>query len=184
MALIYYTTADGQRYTAGDGAYLVVGYDENLTLITDRTQQDVDRWRELHDKGWALMNDAERTEWLGFMKGRYNHEDLNRVENAVLRVSERLNELGYLHTPLVVKANWTAQDTPYVEDLERYLGNITVIRNSVPLPPGIPAAPTIGETLNYVKANNIEIILLEVDALAKKIPDAWNRSGEIFSGEV
>ena len=37
MALIYYTTADGQRYTAGDGAYLVVGYDENLTLITDRT---------------------------------------------------------------------------------------------------------------------------------------------------
>ncbi len=43
-----------------------------LTLITDRTGQDVSRWRELHDKGWLGMTEAEQSEWMGEMKGRYS----------------------------------------------------------------------------------------------------------------
>ena len=155
-----------------------------LDLITDRTQQDVDRWRELHDKGFAQMSDAERSEWLGYMKGRYNHEDMNRVERAVELLSERLTKIGYLPTPLVVKTDWTAEDTPYRGDIERYFNNIAALRGSMPFPEATPIAPTIGKRLNYIMANEIERILLDVDSFSKKTPDAWYRSGEIFSGEV
>ena len=34
-------------------------------LITDRTEKDVHRWRELRDKGWAAMTAEEQAEWMG-----------------------------------------------------------------------------------------------------------------------
>ena len=46
------------------------------TLVTDRTQADVERVRELAAKGFAAMTAAERAEWLAGMKGAYNAADL------------------------------------------------------------------------------------------------------------
>ena len=155
-----------------------------LNLITDRTQHDVDRWRELNDKGFTRMSEAERDEWFGYMKGRYSHEDLNRVERAVELLSERLREYGYLPTPLVVKTNWTAEDALYREDMERYLNNIAILRGAMPFPKDTPYAPTIDDKFDFVTANTIERILLDVNLFSEKTPDAWYRAGEIFSGEV
>ena len=47
------------------------------TLITNRTQSDVTRWRTLHDKGWGGMTAGEKTEWFAGVKGAYNAADLN-----------------------------------------------------------------------------------------------------------
>lgn len=49
------------------------------TLITDRTQADVTRWKTLHDKGWFRMSPEEKVEWSSGLKGTYNATDLNRV---------------------------------------------------------------------------------------------------------
>ena len=38
--------------------------------------------------------------------------------------------------------------------------------------------------LNYVKANNIEQILLDLDALIDKLIKSWYFSGELYTGEV
>ena len=38
--------------------------------------------------------------------------------------------------------------------------------------------------LNYVKANNIEQILLDLDALITNITKSWGFSGEVYAGEV
>ena len=38
--------------------------------------------------------------------------------------------------------------------------------------------------LNYVKANNIEQILLDLDALITNITKSWCFSGELYAGEV
>ena len=53
------------------------------TLITNRTQSDVTRWRTLHDKGWGGMTAGEKTEWFAGVKGAYNAADLNRVGEAM-----------------------------------------------------------------------------------------------------
>ena len=63
-------------------------------LITDRTAADVNRVKALAAKGWAGMTAAERTEWLGEMRGAYNASDLNRVGSAVDYVAKRLRSCG------------------------------------------------------------------------------------------
>ena len=63
-----------------------------IELITDRTSQDVARVKELTFKD---MTADELTEWLAGMKGAYNYTDLNRVNEAVIYVTERLKTVGW-----------------------------------------------------------------------------------------
>lgn len=65
------------------------------TLITDRTQADVNRALALSAKGWAAMTAAEREEFAAGMKGAYNATDLNRVNAAMEYLDTRLKAMGY-----------------------------------------------------------------------------------------
>ena len=181
MAIIY-TTGDGKQYTAADGTLLVL--DPSLTLVADRTSADVARWKELHDKGWLGMTEAEQVEWMGEMKGRYSFTDMNRVENAVEYVSGRFLDAGYLHPLLSTKTDWNGLSVPTRADMERYLGNVATLRGLVPVYPTTPAAPTVNQRFNYERANDIEKILMDLDDIITKIPQSWNRAGELYSGEV
>lgn len=155
-----------------------------LKFITDRTTRDVERWRHLHDKGWVNMSTAERNEWLGEMKGRYSYTDMNRVETAVETLSARLRELGYIHPPLSVKTDWSGLDCPTQGDMQRYYGNVAVLRSVSPVYKNTPVTPTVSQKLNYSRANDLEQILSDIDEITTKFPKAWYYAGEIFSGEV
>lgn len=162
-----------------------------MNLITDRTALDVERWIELRNKGWNGMSDSERSEWLGELtttpnaaKGMYSYKDLNRVESAVKALSERLNTLGYKHSPLTVKLNWTYTDEVWRGDMERYLNNIEALRETVTVFPNTPPTPTPNDNLNYTLANDIEKILVDIDTVATNIVKAKHYVGEIISGEV
>lgn len=63
------------------------------TLITNRTQADVERVKALAAKGFAGMTAAEQAEWLAGMKGAYNAADLNRVETALNYLAGRLGAI-------------------------------------------------------------------------------------------
>ena len=65
------------------------------TLITDRTQADVNRALTLSAKGWAAMTAAEREEFEAGMKGAYNATDLNRVNAAMEYLEARFKAMGY-----------------------------------------------------------------------------------------
>lgn len=155
-----------------------------MNLITDRTLRDVDRWWELHKKGWSSMTVSEQGEWLGQMKGRYNHTDLNRVESAVQRLSARLLELGHPHTPPVVKTDWVASDSPTRDDFDRYFGNVLLLRGLIPVYPNTPDAPTTNKNFDYIKANALEQILADIDKITEGISSTWCFAGELNSGEV
>ena len=86
-------------------------------------------------------------------KGAYNYSDLNRVERAVAEISDRKG-LG-----LQTKTNWTMWEIPTEEDMNRYLGNISAIRTTLPNSASLPNAPTTANNFNYEQANNIELIL-------------------------
>lgn len=153
-------------------------------MITDRTEHDVARWRELHDKGWSAMTADERIEWMGEMKGRYSFADMNRVESAVAALSARFVKEGYLTSPLSVKTDWNHRSIPTRADMARYLGNIALLRGLLPGYPTTPDAPTIDQRMNYKRANDIEKILLDLDDILTKIPNSRFYAGEIYSGEV
>ena len=155
-----------------------------MELITDRTSEDLARWRLLHDKGWLAMSEAERAEWLGEMKGRYAHTDMNRVENAVKTLSARLQELGYKHPSLSTKTNWARSDVPTKADFDRYFGNVGKLRQVISIPASTPMAPNTSVQLDYQQANDLEQILMVVDEVTTKLMQSWCYAGDIFSGEV
>lgn len=107
-------------------------------------------------------------------KGAYNYNDLNRVERAV---AELADELGL---SLTTKTNWTAWDVPTVAEMERFLANVETIRALGNPLATTPLTPTSMVGLTYVGANDIEKILVDIEATAASL----FRCGEIYCGEV
>ena len=154
-----------------------------LNLITDRTQRDVERWRLLHSKGFDALTEEEKAEWQTALKGAYNYEDMNRVENAVRFIANRLIETGYMVSP-DVKQSWTMTDHPTKSDMDRYFGNIALLRSVFPLYATTPKAPTTAKKMDYLVANDIEKILSDVDRQLSAINQSWYYAGDVFTGEI
>lgn len=142
--------------------YTLTLYYGLLSLITDRTRADV----------------ANQTD-----KGFYNASDLNRVGAAVEYIAGRFTALGY-DCPVTVKKDWLTSDAPTASQLETYRQNIVTLRSRIAVMQSTPEAPASMAGLNYVKANDIEQILLDLDALITNITKSWYFSGELYTGEV
>lgn len=142
--------------------YTLTLYYGLLGLITDRTRADV----------------ANQTD-----KGFYNASDLNRVGAAVEYVAGRFAALGYA-CPVTVKKDWLTSDTPTQRQMETYRQNIVTLRGQIAVMASTPETPASMAGLNYVKANNIEQILLDLDALIDKLIKSWYFSGDLYAGEV
>ena len=142
--------------------YALTLYYGLLSLITDRTRADVE-------------NETD--------KGFYNASDLNRVGAAVEYIAGRFAALGY-DCPVTVKKDWLTSDAPTASQLETYRQNIVTLRGQIAVMASTPEAPVSMAGLDYVKANNIEQILLDLDALIDNITKSWCFSGELYAGEV
>lgn len=163
----------------------------SLEYVCDRTYQDVERWRELRDKGWANMTEVEQQEWLGEVvptpaasKGMYTHNDMNRVESGVEGIAACLLDMGYAVPEMVFKTDWTYLDVVTKEDMTRYLSNVETIRGILTVPITTPRTPKINEKFDYSKANDIEQILESVITSMASISESWYYAGEIKLGEV
>ena len=154
-----------------------------LHLITDRSQFDVDRVKALAKKGWANMTAEERTEWNNGLKGAYNCIDLNRVQSAVRYLQKRFADVGY-SVELSDAKTWTLQDVPTPADLSEYLADVNAIRGVLALFKTTPHVPNTMAGFTYIKANQIEQILLDVDTLLSNMIASFVYSGDIFGGEL
>lgn len=104
------------------------------SLITDRTQADVNRWQALHDKGYGGMTAAELDQWRsGTLKGAYNASDLNRVTSAMKHLAGLYQQYGYAvsYTPLRIPHEdgtmdeiWQMRDIPTSAQMALYLNNL------------------------------------------------------------
>jgi hypothetical protein len=121
------------------------------TPITDRTQTDADRVKELYLKGWQGMSDDEKEEWLGNLKGALNKSDLERINNNIELCNEVLELDLKIEEPPVMTESY----------LKNLLDNVTAIwsasakHSDTPTPPKEPLT-------TYQKWNDIEKILLDI----------------------
>lgn len=153
-----------------------------MNLITDRTAWDVQRWKELKDKGYANLTTAERAEWAA-CKGAYNYTDLNRVEAAVRIISEKLKEV-YIDTDVTTKSDWEQENLPTISDMNRYLGNVVKLRNASSGLRKAPQPPDSMVRLDYIGANLIEETLLYINTWADRTKDSQKYAGEFYGGEL
>ena len=89
-------------------------------------------------------------------KGAYNYSDLNRVERAVAEIADRAG------LTLITKTYWTMWEVPTEADMSRYLGNINAIKAHFGINISVPNSMS---NLDYVGANNIELILSKAYSL-------------------
>ena len=113
----------------------------------------------------------------------YNVTDLNRVGAAVEYVAGRFQVLGY-DCPVSVKKDWSESDTPTASQMEVYRQNIVTLRRQIAVMQSTPETPDTIRQLNYIRANNIEQILMDLDQLITNIQKLWDYSGEIYAGET
>lgn len=156
-------------------------------LITDRTQADVDRITALIKKGYSSWTEAELAEWNAGMKGAYNASDLNRVGQACAYLAQEAADMltdvaayleahgaatGDIFQPYTsadiqveAKTDWTMADIPTPEQMETYRENIVNLRGLLEMPQDTPAVPATMARLTFSGANDIETILIAVDAV-------------------
>lgn len=156
----------------------------DLNLITNRTQADVDRVAALAARVSAgTATAAELAEWQSDLKGAYNASDLNRVGSAVAYVAGRLNGYGYA-VAVSPKQDWTVSDIPTAGQMASYLRDVAALRGAIAVMASTPPTPDSANNLTWKEANDIEKILVDVDALLTRMAAAWFYSGEIWSGEI
>lgn len=146
------------------------------TLITDRTQADVERARELAAKGFAAMTADERAEWLAGMKGAYNASDLNRVGTALNYLAGRLGAICGRSITWTAKTDWAVTDIITASQEETYRKQIQDIRDALAYPAGTPDAPQVAR-LAYTGANDIERILKLCEALIVNVAKSFRHTG-------
>ena len=146
------------------------------TLITDRTQVDVERVRELAAKGFSAMTADERAEWLAGMKGAYNASDLNRVGTALNYLAGRLASICGRSITWTAKADWAVTDIITASQAEAYRKQVQSIRDALTYPAGTPDAPELGR-LTYTGANDIERILTLCEELIVNVAKSFRYTG-------
>lgn len=146
------------------------------TLVTDRTQADVERVKALAAKGFAAMTAAEQAEWLAGMKGAYNAADLNRVGTALNYLAGRLGAICGMSIAWSAKTDWAVTDIITASQAAEYRRQIQNIRDALAYPKGTPDAPELNR-LTYTGANDIERILALCEELIDNIAKAFRYTG-------
>lgn len=143
--------------------------------ITDRTQSDVDRVKEIAAKARTdTWTEAEQAEWAAGMKGALSYTDFNRIESGVLELA---NILG---ASVNVKTDWSVSGYLTESDASRWLANIKAIRSKNSGSSKIGQTPTSMNRLTFDIMNQIESILEDIETLAKTYVTF---SGEYMTGE-
>jgi hypothetical protein len=146
------------------------------TLVTDRTQADVERVKALAGKGFAAMTSDEQAEWLAGMKGAYNAIDLNRVGTALNYLAGRLAPLCGNDIQWSAKTDWSLTDVITASQATVYRQQIQDVRNALTYPSGTSAVPEI-DRMTYTGANDIERILALCETLIDNIIKAFRYTG-------
>lgn len=146
------------------------------TLVTDRTQADVERVKALAAKGFAAMTAAERAEWLAGMKGAYNAADMNRVGTALNYLAARLAPVCGMSIAWSAKTDWAVTDIITASQAETYRQQIQDIRDALAYPAGTPDAPQM-KRLTYTGANDIERILTICEELIVNVAKSFRHTG-------
>lgn len=134
------------------------------TFVYNRTQNHVDRLKQLRSKGYENLTASELAEYNGYAAmGAYNASDLNRVESAVAELAPKLG------LTLTTKTDWTYLWQFTSADAYRYLNNVALIRGAALALDDTLVFPNLPQNMNYFTfegANAIEKTLAIVsDAL-------------------
>ena len=133
-------------------------------LVTDRTLQDV------------LRNTT---------KGNYNASDLNRIEKWSRYLADTLIENGY-YIVIETKTDWEiglGKDKMTTE-INRIKTNLQKLKDRFYVLSTTPAVPSTSDvSINYMKANDIEKIMVDIDNIITWLLDGLKYTNTFYAGQ-
>lgn len=115
----------------------------------------------------------------------YNASDLNRVENNMEYLEQKLNDFGF-NISLTIKTDWIRNDLGQLGAqalMEQYRQNVVHIRATIMQQASTPQTPNSIRFLTYQEANDIEKILADVEGSLNRMVNTFFYSNEVTSGE-
>jgi hypothetical protein len=145
------------------------------TLITDRTQSDIQYVQRLAEKiksGTATEDEVYEFAHVP-LKGTYNVEDVQRVVVATKFLVDRLIGFGYNVEYVDAGIAYTVETIPTKSQMERYLQNIENVKKAIDVSTKMPQTM---DNLTIDGANNIEKTLIVIQDTIERIILSFGRS--------
>ena len=159
------------------------------TLITDRAEADRAELEALLSRPLAEWT-AEELCWFNQAKskGAYGYTDLKRVTSAMEYLNNLLTGYGYItgYQPVSIapgRTVWREDDEYTPAQLQQYLSDVAALRAVLELLPTTPEVPAGMEGLTIQEANDIEHILVDIDALLSIMATTFIPCGGALCGE-
>lgn len=153
------------------------------TLVTDRSQADLDTLRALLAvplEDWTAEQLAEFNQ--ATSKGAYNYTDLNRVTACMDYLYQEFSELGYSMPMYLQDASIENEGCiPTDQEMKQYITNLLSLRSALKMLQKTPESPKNMSKLNYLMANDIEKILYDINQLIIALSNVFIRSGMIWA---
>lgn len=140
-----------------------------ISPVHNRTQADV-------ELAIALLKTGNN---ISEQKGCFNVGDINRIENNVRYIADRLNVLKYTNT--IETKSWDMYGIPNVTEVNRLINNVSKIINAYYKPAGSPALPVT--LLTFEQVNALEKILYMVKHLIDNEENEFRHCGTFNCGE-
>ncbi len=142
--------------------------------IFDRTKEDVDfALRKLEE--WK----REDNPTVYKLKGCLNVDDLNRIEDNIKYLSEKLNNYAYENE--VDHKNWVINETVTKVSVDRLLNNASKLVNAYHQLSGSPSVPS--QILTFLQVNNLEKILFDIKKAVNDMESSFKICGSFVSGQ-
>ena len=113
---------------------------------------------------------------------KYDFEDLNRVETAILYIKNMLNDAG-ISANIIIHGTWSNGDNPTLSDMDNYLNSLRKIRASIAFFRNSPDVPSDMDNLRFFEANNIEKVLIDAEQLIYNMIFAYRHCGTLSCGQ-
>lgn len=145
--------------------------------IFDRTQEDVEfAIKKIAE--WVAADISGRPIVTYNLKGCLNMADINRIEDNIKYLSEKLSEYGY--SSYLVAKKWSMSDMPTAKDITRITSNVNELIASYYKPIG--AVEVSASMLNYTEINTLEKNLYLIQRLLDSMVRSFKLSGDFNSG--
>lgn len=140
-----------------------------ISPVHDRKQIDVDYAKARLESG---INISE-------LKGCFNVTDINRIENNIRYIADRLNVLKYTNT--VETKSWDMYGLPNVTEITRLINNVSKLITAYYRPADSPDLPNT--LLTYTQVNDLEKMLYMIKHLIDTEENQFRVCGTVICGE-
>ena len=140
-----------------------------ISPVHNRTQIDVDYAKARIQAGF---NEAE-------LKGCFNVTDINRIENNVRYIADRLNVLKYTNT--IETKSWDMYGLPNITEITRLINNVSKIIDAYYRPADSPELPNT--LLTFEQVNALEKMLYMIKHLIDNEENEFRHCGTFNCGE-